>query len=137
MFVLRYWRINSLGDYLLMKSIYNVNSKVKQLSEPLCLCKVNVKYDKFKFNLYSTLTKFKCWNCQTILNTRPCLFCENCSLIQSPEQPNLNYFKLFNIHEQYDIDTGRLVSKFRELQNLMHPDKFSNKTQVKLILPIY
>lgn len=134
MFVLRYWRANVIGDCLLMKSFYNVSSKVKQLSDPLYLYKVNVRYDKIKFNLYSTITEFKCWNCQTVLDNKPCLFCKNCSLIQSPEQPNLNYFKLFNIQEQYDIDIGELILKFRELQSLMHPDKFSNATQVKLNL---
>lgn len=136
MFFLRYCRTNTFGDFFLRMPLYSVNSKVNQFSKPLYSHKVNIRYDKIKFNLYSTFNEFKCWNCQTILDTRPCLFCKNCSLIQSPEQQNLNYFRLFNIQEKYDIDTGQLTSNFRKLQNLVHPDKFSNTTQVILIFLI-
>lgn len=64
------------------------------------------------------------------MDSRPCLFCKNCSLIQSSEQQDFNFFELFDIPDQYDIDTLQLTLKFRKLQNLIHPDKFSNKTEV-------
>jgi len=136
MFVVRNCRLNMFRDGFLRLSRYSVNIVGRQLSESLCLLNVNARFRKFKCHSYSDFAVFKCWNCQTMVDTTmPCLFCENCSLIQSHEQQNFNYFELFNICEQYDIDTRQLTSNFRKLQNLMHPDKFSNKSEVNFTLP--
>lgn len=138
MFVMRYWRTSMFGDNLLRTVCHSVHySGVRQFSEPLYQQKVNIRYNKFKGHSYATYDTFKCWNCQTILDIRPCLFCKSCSIIQSPEDQNLNYFELFNINVQYDIDTAILTSNFRKLQNLMHPDRFSNKTEVNFVLSMY
>lgn len=135
---MRYWRTSMFGDTLLRFVRHSVHHSVaKQLSEPLYLQKVNIRYNnKFKGHSYVTYDAFKCWNCQAILDIRPCLFCKNCSIIQSSEHQDFNYFELFDIRVQYDIDTVQLTSNFRKLQNLMHPDRFSNKTEVNFILPI-
>jgi len=138
MFVMRYWRSSMFGDSLLRTVCHSVHySGIKQFPEPLYQQKVNIRYDKFKGHPYATYDAFKCWNCQTLLDIRPCLFCKNCSLIQSPDDQKLNYFELFNINVQYDIDTAQLTSKFRKLQNVMHPDRFSNKTEVNFVLLMY
>ncbi|CAH1738025.1 co-chaperone protein HscB homolog [Aphis gossypii] len=135
MFVMRYWRTSMFGNSLLRTVRQNIHhSGVNQLSEPSCLQKDNIRYNKFKGHPYVTYDGVKCWNCQTILDIRPCLFCKNCSIIQSPEDQNLNYFELFNINVQYDIDTVQLTTNFRKLQNLMHPDRFSNKTEEERLL---
>lgn len=140
MFVMRYWRNSMFGDSLLRTVCRSVqHSGARQFSEPLYQQIVNIRFNKYKFkgHQYATYDTLKCWNCQTILDVRPCLFCNNCSIIQSSEDQNLNYFELFNINVQYDIDTVQLTSKFRKLQNLMHPDRFSNKTEVNFTLPMY
>lgn len=137
MFVFRHWRINMFENSLLRTLHYSVKSRNPHLTESLCVFKVNDRYDKFKYNSYRTYVEFKCWNCCTMLDTRPSLFCTNCSLIQSSDHQNFNYFELFNIKEQYEIDIGQLTSSFRKLQNIMHPDKFSNKTEVNFILLLY
>lgn len=130
MFMLRYLHTNVLRDTLFRISNYCVNSGARQWSESLSVDVAYRRYDKIKRNSYATLTTIKCWNCQTTMDTMPCLFCKKCTLIQSPEYQNINYFELFSMHNQYDIDTGQLTTNFRKLQNLMHPDKFSNKTEV-------
>lgn len=135
MFVLRYWRTNVLKDNMLRISHYYVNSGTRLWSESFNVTEVNGRYDKFKINSYATLSTIKCWNCHTILDTKPCLFCKKCTLIQSPEHQNINYFELFSMLNQFDIDTGQLTSNFRKLQNLIHPDKFSNKTEVNFTIP--
>lgn len=137
---MRHWRTSLFGDSLLRTVCRSVHhSRARQFSEPLYQQIDNVRNNKYKFkgHPYATYDAFKCWNCQTVLDIRPCLFCKNCSIIQSSEDQNLNYFELFNINVQYDIDTVQLTSNFRKLQNLMHPDRFSNKTEVNFTLPMY
>lgn len=135
MVVLRFWRANSLRCSLLRGSRYGFSSVVCNLSERICLQKYyTTQHDTFKTCYsYVTLAAFRCWNCHAVLDTRPCLFCKNCSLIQSSEQQNFDYFELLNVPDKYDIDTGQLTLNFRKLQNLIHPDKFSNKTEVNII----
>lgn len=135
MFVLRNWRLNMFRDGFLRISHYSVNIAGRQLSEHLCLLNTDARIHKLKCHSYANFATFKCWNCQTVVNTSTlCLFCKNCSLIQSYEQQTFNYFELFNICEQYNIDIRQLTSNFRNLQNLMHPDKFSNKSEVNFTL---
>jgi len=135
MFVLRNWRLNMFGGGFLRISRYSLNNVGRQLSEHLCLLNVDARFYKLKCHSYANFAAFKCWNCQTVVDTSvPRLFCKNCSLIQSSEQQNFNYFELFNICEQYDIDVRQLTLNFRNLQNRLHPDKFSNKSKEEKIL---
>lgn len=134
MFALRHWRFNTFGDGFLRVSRTSVNAAAgRQLAESsTCPLYVNARRRQFGRRSYTNFAAFKCWNCQTVVNNTavPCLFCKNCSFIQPYDQQDFNYFELFNIPEQYDVDTQRLTSNFRQLQNLVHPDKFSNKSKV-------
>jgi molecular chaperone HscB len=131
MFVLRNWRSTIFVDRVLRPSRNYINSITGQPSETgMYIHAANARFPKLKYYSNTTFTEFKCWNCQTVSDTKPSLFCKTCTLIQSNEQQNFNYFELFNIDNQYDIDTEQLTSNFRQLQNLMHPDRFSNKTEV-------
>ncbi len=40
-----------------------------------------------------------------------------------------NYFEIFNISEDFDIDLEALALRYRELQGLVHPDKFANASE--------
>ncbi|XP_019874738.2 iron-sulfur cluster co-chaperone protein HscB [Aethina tumida] len=68
----------------------------------------------------------KCWKCG-IERSRRALFCDKCNMIQSPEVKD-NYFKVFEIEERYDVDLKNLRNKYRNMQSVLHPDKFSTKT---------
>ncbi|CAH1155304.1 unnamed protein product [Phaedon cochleariae] len=68
-----------------------------------------------------------CWKCGAEWSRPSELFCGKCQVLQHPIQKE-NYFKLFGIEEKFDIDQTFLKNKFRNLQSLVHPDKFENKT---------
>lgn len=40
--------------------------------------------------------------------------------------PGKNHFELFGLPVTFDIDTGDLVARYREVQRRVHPDKFAN-----------
>lgn len=135
MFVLRKWRANTIGDRLSRASRYCMRSTAErqpsESSGSSCVRPVGTGH-RAEARSYSraAFAPFKCWNCQTMSETKPSLFCKTCSLIQSTEQQDFDYFELFNVENRYDVDTGQLTSNFRKLQNLVHPDRFSNKTEV-------
>jgi molecular chaperone HscB len=39
-----------------------------------------------------------------------------------------NYFELFGLPVTFDIDTAVLANRYRELQRVVHPDRFANAT---------
>ncbi|KAB0790937.1 hypothetical protein PPYR_02737 [Photinus pyralis] len=68
-----------------------------------------------------------CWNCGTYALE---LLCPNCNSIQHP--PSMpNYFNLFNIEENYEVNQPLLTRKYRQLQAVLHPDRFSHKSQTE------
>lgn len=65
-----------------------------------------------------------CWKCGA--ERREMFLCEKCNIIQKPSKDD-NYFRIFGIQEKFDIDQTQLTKQFRQLQNIVHPDKFGNK----------
>lgn len=41
----------------------------------------------------------------------------------------MNYFELFGLAENYDIDQAELSEQYRNLQKTFHPDKFANASE--------
>ncbi len=41
----------------------------------------------------------------------------------------MNYFELFSLSTQYEIDTALLAERYRDLQRAVHPDKFANASE--------
>lgn len=66
-----------------------------------------------------------CWKCGTE-SQNSSIFCENCSVIQKPLNKG-NYFKTLGINEVFDVDLKMLTKKYREMQSVLHPDKYSTK----------
>lgn len=54
------------------------------------------------------------------------VFCNECGEIRRPA-PNLNYFQLLGVEKKFDVEEDALSKKYKELQKLLHPDKFSRK----------
>ncbi len=46
-------------------------------------------------------------------------------------EPSLSqdFFTLFGLPVSYDIDEARLTERYRQMQHLVHPDRFSNATE--------
>nr|XP_033340020.1 iron-sulfur cluster co-chaperone protein HscB [Megalopta genalis] len=75
---------------------------------------------------YSSDSSLKCWNCNFIYKSK--LFCSKCNTLQEPPE-NLTYFDLMDIPESYDVTVTEIQSKYKELQKLLHPDKFGTKSE--------
>ncbi|EFN60606.1 Co-chaperone protein HscB, mitochondrial [Camponotus floridanus] len=70
----------------------------------------------------------KCWNCNYMYKSE--LFCSKCKVLQELPQ-NLNYFDIMGIKKNYNVINEELHKKYRELQKMLHPDKFGNKSEAK------
>uniref|UniRef100_H2ZBV2 J domain-containing protein n=1 Tax=Ciona savignyi TaxID=51511 RepID=H2ZBV2_CIOSA len=67
-----------------------------------------------------------CWNCRkNVQNSK--FFCPSCGAAL-PVEKSENYFTLFDLQTDFIISLPDLQQKFKELQKLLHPDKFSLKS---------
>lgn len=71
----------------------------------------------------------KCWNCNYMYKSE--LFCSKCKVLQGLPQ-NLNYFDIMGIKKNYNVINEELHRKYRELQKMLHPDKFGNKSEASI-----
>jgi len=71
----------------------------------------------------------KCWNCDYKYKSE--LFCSKCKVLQELPQ-NLNYFDIMGIKRDYNVVNEEVHEKYRELQKMLHPDKFGNKSEVSV-----
>lgn len=83
---------------------------------------------------YSSDCPAKCWKCEFPYKSE--LFCSQCKTIQKPPE-NLNYFDLIGVKEDYDIHVDDVQKKYRQLQNMLHPDRFGNRSQVQFFLQFF
>lgn len=73
----------------------------------------------------------KCWNCDYVYKSE--LFCSKCEALQELPQ-NLNYFDIMGIKRDYNVVNEEIHNKYRELQKMLHPDRFGNKSEVSVHL---
>ncbi|XP_017753067.1 PREDICTED: iron-sulfur cluster co-chaperone protein HscB, mitochondrial [Eufriesea mexicana] len=74
----------------------------------------------------SSDSPLKCWNCNFVYKSD--LFCSKCKVLQEPPE-NLTYFDIIGIAKSYDINISEIQKKYKELQKVLHPDKFSTKSE--------
>ncbi|XP_014216876.1 iron-sulfur cluster co-chaperone protein HscB, mitochondrial [Copidosoma floridanum] len=67
----------------------------------------------------------KCWQCDFPHKSE--LFCSKCKALQKLPK-DLNYFDIIGVKKDFDIVTDEVQKKYRQLQNLLHPDKFGQKS---------
>lgn len=75
---------------------------------------------------YSSDSPRKCWNCNYAYKSD--IFCSKCKVLQEPPE-NLTYFDIMSIPNSYDISPVEIKKKYKDLQKLLHPDKFSTKSE--------
>lgn len=68
-----------------------------------------------------------CWKCG-VATARSSVFCDGCNALQAPEE-RVNYFGLFGMQEDFDLDPSLLTTEHKRLQWKLHPDKFSQKEE--------
>ena len=69
-----------------------------------------------------------CWKCGVTVDLNKVLFCDYCDVVQKPK--HADYFVIFGLKREFDIDTKKLTKNFRLLQMQLHPDRFSQKSEV-------
>jgi len=75
----------------------------------------------------------ECWQCgRNIDDVAERYFCD-CGVVQPPLAAR-SYFDVMGVKETFDIDLNELTEKYRGLQRILHPDKYSQKCDVCTIL---
>lgn len=78
----------------------------------------------------AALSSPSCWKCGNAIHPSDEIFFCKCGVIMAP-RPDLNHFQLFNIEKTFDLEEERLSQKFKDLQRQLHPDKFTQKSEVR------
>jgi len=75
----------------------------------------------------------ECWQCgRNIDDVAERYFCD-CGVVQPPLAAR-SYFDVMGVEETFDIDPAELTEKYRSLQRILHPDKYSQKCDVCTVL---
>lgn len=74
--------------------------------------------------------RLECWKCGCEIQASS-LICSRCNTLQKPDKSN-NYFDVLDIKEGFEVEDRELRTKYRKLQNVLHPDRFSAKNADEL-----
>lgn len=78
----------------------------------------------------TSTSKRKCWKCGAETDALTELFFCHCGVVQSPAV-EVTFFTLFKIDESFDVDLKKLSEMYKDLQKHLHPDMYSQKSQVR------
>ncbi|XP_053325638.1 iron-sulfur cluster co-chaperone protein HscB [Spea bombifrons] len=70
-----------------------------------------------------------CWSCQSVVSHAD-FFCPSCNSLQPPDERK-DYFQVLDCETSFDLDIQELQKKYRNLQRFLHPDYFSQKSQIE------
>lgn len=92
-----------------------------------------IKIIKLRDLQFSSITCIRylcsCWKCDAPTKSKS-LFCaqKSCNVLQPVSLAGTNIFELLKIDEDFDVDSSKLNDNFKDLQRLLHPDKFAIKS---------
>jgi hypothetical protein len=92
-------------------------------------CHQTLTYLTICRKLNSNSAQPQCWKCGSKIQNSG-LFCSQCSTLQKPDESK-NYFDILCIKEGFEVEDEELTTKYRQLQNKLHPDRFSVKNAVR------
>eukprot|EP01036_Dinobryon_divergens_P022973 gene22973-31279_t len=71
-----------------------------------------------------------CWKCAAPI-TAQSLFCNqtSCNALQPFSLDKANIFQVFKLNDEFDIDSASLSLHYKDLQRLLHPDKFATRSE--------
>ncbi|XP_035870634.1 iron-sulfur cluster co-chaperone protein HscB isoform X4 [Phyllostomus discolor] len=74
----------------------------------------------------------QCWNCGGSGNLieGDGFFCPQCRALQPPD-PTRDHFSLMDCNRSFRVDTAKLQHRYQQLQRLVHPDFFSQRSQTE------
>uniref|UniRef100_A0A8C0XWC0 Iron-sulfur cluster co-chaperone protein HscB, mitochondrial n=1 Tax=Castor canadensis TaxID=51338 RepID=A0A8C0XWC0_CASCN len=74
----------------------------------------------------------RCWNCGGSggAGREDGFFCPRCRALQPPD-PTRDYFSLMDCNRSFRVDTTKLQHRFQQLQRLVHPDFFSQRSKTE------
>ncbi|XP_048198681.1 iron-sulfur cluster co-chaperone protein HscB isoform X2 [Perognathus longimembris pacificus] len=71
----------------------------------------------------------RCWHCGDP-GRGDGFFCPRCRALQPPD-PTRDYFSLMDCNRSFKVDTTKLQQRYQQLQRLIHPDFFSQRSQIE------
>lgn len=106
------------------------------------------RYFNFKNNFKKILTIqsisfqksfYNCWSCKKPLNDLEIKsqFCPCDKNVILPVNNKMNYYEIFNIHTDFNIDKTELTKIFRQKMRKLHPDLFTLKSDVINKYPMF
>ncbi|XP_055855021.1 iron-sulfur cluster co-chaperone protein HscB [Episyrphus balteatus] len=78
--------------------------------------------------VFQSSNEKKCWNCKAEIKKISNFICDKCRKLQDISEES-DFFELLSLPRDFDIPSTKLTKIFRQLQTLVHPDKFGNKTE--------
>lgn len=87
--------------------------------------------------------KFACWSCFTEQHSQGgkeeddgeeeiSFFCKKCAAIKHPNAfHEVSHYRLLSVPERFSVDVKRVELSMKNLQKILHPDKFSSAGQMK------
>lgn len=86
--------------------------------------------------------KFECWSCFTEQEQQSqgkeedreeiSFFCKKCAAIKHPDTFNkVSHYRLLSVPERFSVDKKQVELSMKNLQKILHPDKFSSAGQMK------
>lgn len=84
-----------------------------------------------RLSINTSPLKEECWQCKQIIdrNESPA-YCPCEKHVLLPVRPEIDYFRLLDLTRSFEIDTKQLTRLFRNQMKYLHPDLFSNKSEV-------
>ncbi|XP_023304500.2 iron-sulfur cluster co-chaperone protein HscB [Lucilia cuprina] len=99
-----------------------------EASKEIIFNNLNFNQQKRAYAPTTTSNDQECWNCKKEPKQGDSLMiCPHCGHLQDVNT-EINYFDLLDFPQKFDLETQLLTKRFRQLQTVVHPDKFSNKT---------
>lgn len=101
-----------------------------------CIGNLKLRLDIKEFNAIQDVAirsfctaqiSMNCWNCKQPLEQKAAFFCTSCHVVQPPTEAT-SYFKIMDCDYTFTLDTQKLQKKYLQLQRLLHPDNFSQKS---------
>jgi hypothetical protein len=74
----------------------------------------------------------QCWKCQrTIDRNESPIYCPCEKHVLLPLRSEIDFFHLFDLSRSFELDTKNLTKVFRNKMKTLHPDTFTNKSDVR------